>query len=360
VSRGDARGDDLRRGAYETVSAALAGYGERELSELLDSGTPLGAGIGGRSVLLEAGGRQVFAKRVPVTELELRPEHLRSTANVFGMPAFCQYGVGAIGGPGFGVWREVAAHAMATDWVLAGEHQGFPLMYHWRVLPDPEFTLSEELADVERAVAHWGAGPGFRRRIEAVRDSSASVVLFLEYVPQSLQEWLNEQVRAGDEAADRACAFVERELESTVAFMNDRGLLHFDAHFGNILTDGRRLYFTDFGLALSSGFELSPEAADFFDRNRTYDRAYALSYLVNCLVAGLYGHRRAEREALIRSWAEGEPPPAGPPGVRALLARHAPLATAVTDFIRRLEDESREVPYPAEAVGRILASYDGT
>ncbi|MFF2503082.1 hypothetical protein ACFVTY_06840 [Streptomyces sp. NPDC058067] len=49
--------------------------------------------------------------------------------------------------------------------------------------------------------------------------------------------------------------------------MNSRGLLHFDAHFQNILTDGRRLYFADFGLALSSRFDLSPSEAGFFERH---------------------------------------------------------------------------------------------
>lgn len=47
-------------------------------------------------------------------------------------------------------------HTMTTNWVLGGEYQGFPLMYHWRVLPDTA-ALPEELADVERVVAYWEA-----------------------------------------------------------------------------------------------------------------------------------------------------------------------------------------------------------
>ena len=50
---------------------------------------------------------------------------------------------------------------------------------------------------------------------------------------------------------------VEKELEAGTSFMNARGLLHFDAHFQNILTDGERLYFADYGLAISSRFDLS-------------------------------------------------------------------------------------------------------
>ncbi|MET9533416.1 protein kinase family protein [Streptomyces sp. NPDC006649] len=342
-----------RRAAYSTVSTSLSLCSDRGLSELVDTATPLGSGIGGSSALLEVAGTPVFVKRVPLTDVELRPDHVRSTANVFGLPGFCQYG---IGGPGFGAWRELAAHTMTTNWVLAGQRQGFPLMYHWRVLTDTAPALPEELADVERAVSYWGGGPEVRRRIEAVQQSSASLVLFLEYIPQTLHAWLTQQVRAGDETADRALSLVERELVGGTAFMNDHGLLHLDAHFQNILTDGRRLYFTDYGLALSSRFDLSAAETEFFDRHRTYDRAYTLSYLVNWLITHLYGCGRVEREALIRACAGGEHPPPGPSEAMAILTRHAPLAAVVTEFYGRLQDESREIPYPWESIHRIFES----
>ncbi|MGW6062044.1 protein kinase family protein [Streptomyces sp. NPDC055189] len=264
----------------------------------------MGSGIGGKAALLEIDGVPVFVKRVPLTDLERRPENAGSTANVFGLPVFCQYG---IGGPGFGAWRELAVHTRTTDWVLSGACEGFPLMYHWRVLPDST-PLPAELADVDRAVAYWGGGSQVRTRIEALRQSSASVALFLEYIPQNLHQWLGEQLTAGADAAERACTMVERNLEAGTAFMNARGLLHFDAHFENILTDGRRLYFADYGLAISSRFQLSRQEADFFDRHRTYDRVYALTYLVNWLVTALYGYGRDDREARIRAYARGELP----------------------------------------------------
>ena len=50
--------------------------------------------------------------------------------------------------------------------------------------------------------------------------------------------------------------------------MRDRGLIHFDAHFDNILTDGHRLYFSDFGLAVSSRFELADDVANFLALRR--------------------------------------------------------------------------------------------
>ncbi|MFC9242832.1 protein kinase family protein [Streptomyces sp. NPDC057136] len=338
--------------AHRAVSASLALLDDRALRALVDTAEPLGSGIGGKSALLEIAGTQVFVKRVPLTDLERQPDgFIRSTANVFALPVFCQYG---IGGPGFGAWRELAVHTMTTNWVRAGEYEGFPLMYHWRVLPDST-PLPEELADVERAVAYWGGGSQVRRRIEALQQSSASVALFLEYIPQNLHRWLGRQMDVGGEAADRACTMVERDLEAGTSFMNSRGLLHFDAHFENILTDGRRLFFTDFGLALSSRFELSQEEADFFDRHQTYDRCYTASYLVNWLVTALHGHGRDDREAQVRAYAQGERPTGNPEVAAAILARHAPLAAVMADFFRKLQYESRETPYPLEEIGRIAA-----
>ncbi|MFF2653767.1 protein kinase family protein [Streptomyces sp. NPDC058045] len=342
--------ESARLAAYSAISTSLALQNDRRLGELVGAAIPLGSGIGGRSAVLEVDGKPVFVKRVPLTDMERRPEHVGSTANLFELPAFCQYGVG---GPGFGAWRELTVHIMTTNWVLGGQYQGFPMMYHWRVLPDAA-ALSGELADVARVVAYWGGRPEVGRRIEALQQSSASLVLFLEYIPQTLDEWLTEQIQAGEESADRACSLVEGELEAGTSFMGARGILHFDAHFQNILIDGRRLYFADYGLALSSRFDLSPSETGFFELHRAYDRCYTRSWLVNSLITKLYGYERKEREALIRVCAKGEEPPDGPQEARAILSRHAPLAAVMTDFYGKIQDENRETPYPAEALHRAL------
>ncbi|QMU79306.1 protein kinase family protein [Streptacidiphilus sp. PB12-B1b] len=338
---------------YQAASGSLARCSDSELGALVDAAAPMGSGIGGTSALLQVDGVPVFVKRVPLTDLERRPENVGSTANLFGLPAFCHFGVGTIGGPGFGAWRELAVHTMTTDWVLAGEHEGFPLMYHWRVLPHPGQALPRELADVEQALAYWGAGPGMRRRIEALRDSSASIALFLEYIPQNLHDWLGARIEAGDEAADRACAMVAGQLEAGVSFFNARGLLHLDTHFQNILTDGRRLYFADYGLSLASGFDLSDEEAGFFARHRSYDRCYTATHLVIWLVTALYGHRQDERSAFVRACAQGLRPTGIPARAAALIARHAPVAAVMTDFYRAFQRDSRQTPFPLEALRRI-------
>ncbi|SEU34905.1 hypothetical protein SAMN05421811_112141 [Nonomuraea wenchangensis] len=91
---------DTRPTTHRDVSTALARYDDRRLAELLErEAVPLGTGIGGAAARLEVGGTPVFVKRVSLTEPELRHPH--STANLFGLPPFCQYGIGS---PGFGAW----------------------------------------------------------------------------------------------------------------------------------------------------------------------------------------------------------------------------------------------------------------
>lgn len=353
---------DMSRGArlatHGAVSTALSLCSDRRLRELVDAGTPIGSGIGGQTVLLEVDGNPVFVKQVRLTDLERRPENVRSTANLFELPNSCHYGVGSIGGPGFGAWRELAVQVMTTSWVIAGDHEGFPLMHHWRLLSDSGQPLPEELADVERAVAYWGGGSGIRRRIEAVQQSSASIMLFLEYIPQNLHDWLGVQLEAGGEAAEQACAMVDDELEAGISFMNARGLLHFDAHFENILTDGSRLYFADYGLAISSRFELTPDEADFFAEHSGYDRHYAVTHLVNWLAVELYGFGPEERRAFVRSCAQGVPPRGAPAAAATALVRHAPVAAMMGDFYREFRRESRAATYPLEAIRRVMVGTE--
>jgi hypothetical protein len=333
---------------HADTATSLALLSDRDLADVVACGTPLGVGIGGRSTLVEVDGVRVFVKRVPLTDTELRPHHLRSTADLFDTPTFCHYGIGAIGSPGFGAWRELAVHEMTTDWVRSGRFPGFPLLHHWRVLPDTPQPLPQDLADEERAVAYWGGSPGLGEHLAALRTASASLTLFLEWVPHTLHDWFHEQLRTDD--TESACALVERGLEAVTAFLREQQLIHFDAHFGNILTDGQRLYLTDYGLSLSGRFPLGSQERDFFDRHRSYDRAYALSYLVHWLVVDQYGLGRDEREEFIRACADGKRPEGIPGAAAALISRHARLATVVGDFNRRLEQESRLTPYPHDDV----------
>lgn len=342
-----------RLARYAAVSSFLALHSDRRLRKLVDEATPIGSGIGGTVALLETEGIPVFVKRVPLTDLERRPENVMSTANLFQLPPFYQYGVGSAG---FGAWRELAAHAMTTNWVLGKQCESFPLMYHWRVLggPPPRTSTSEEQADLARTVAYWDGSPAVRGRLEALARSTASVALFLEYIPQNLHEWLTTQVARGDDAVDNACAMVEQSLSSDIPFMNSSGLLHFDAHFRNILTDGRRLYIADFGLATSSRFDLSKGEARSLGENMSHDRCYTVTQWVNWLVTALSG--AADRNGFIRGCAEGGDPVGVPASAAAVIERYAPVAAIMNAFYRKLHLESRATAYPLDEIRRVCAT----
>jgi len=57
-----------------------------------------------------------------------------------------------------------------------------------------------------------------------------------------LHDWLSAQISKGGDSSEAAVAFVDEQLKATNKYMNAFGLMHFDAHFKNILTDGERLY----------------------------------------------------------------------------------------------------------------------
>ncbi|MET7889210.1 protein kinase family protein [Streptomyces avermitilis] len=342
-----------RLATYGSVSTHLSLLSDHRLGELVAAVTPLGSGIGGRSAELEVGEARVFVKRIPLTDIEMRPENVRSTANLFGLPMFYQYGVGSAG---FGAWRELAVHTMTTNWVLGNEYEGFPLMYHWRVLPDsPPQGFVDGLGGIDGAVAHWEGSSAVRERLEAIGRSTFSLVVFLEHVPQTLAAWLSDQSGAASEDEDGPTyAWAEEALTRGAAFMSSRGLVHFDAHFHNVLTDGRLIYFADFGLALSSGFELSPDEAEFLADHLAYDGCYIVNHLLrHHLPDGVRG--KVEHEAFLHNWIAGERTEGVPPAIAAIIDRHARAAVVLDGFHHRLLNVSKRTPYPAVDIERARA-----
>jgi hypothetical protein len=345
---------------YSHVSTALAVLSDRQLAQHVGTARAIGSGVGGASALLDVAGAQVFVKRIPLTDLERDPDNVRSTANLFGLPTSCQYGVVAVGSGGFGAWRELAANTITTNWVLTDRSEAFALMYHCRVLPGAP-PLAEELADIERVVAYWGGSAAVRRRLHALGQASASVVLFFEHIPHRLDVWLKVQLAAGPDAVAAACAMVERSLREGVAFMNDRGLLHFDPHFRNVLTDGRRLYVADFGLASATRFDLSDDERDFLARNASHDSCYVVRELLNWMVTNIVGIATPatggprERYDYLRRCAAGARPAGLPEPVAELISRHAPAVAIMNDFYWNFFGASRATPYPAQEVANAMA-----
>ncbi|MFI5613547.1 hypothetical protein [Amycolatopsis sp. NPDC051903] len=327
---------DERVRRHSVVSGALAALDDEQVLKLLADAPVVATGIGGTGVRLAVEGVPVFAKRVPLTDLERR--HPRSTANLYDLPVFCHYGLGS---PEGSAWRELALHVLATGWVLDGECAHFPLLHHWRVLPLAAGRVPDR--GFEEDVAYWGGSAAVRRRLTEVAGAASSIVLFCEYFPATLHRWLPGHLDQTERVAE--------QLFDTTSFLRAQGLLHFDAHFDNFLTDGEDLFLTDFGLAFARRFDLTAEELAFAELNADHDRAYVSMHLVNWLITELRGTRdRASRVAAVRRAAEGEVEL--PDGVAGLVARHAPTAVVMNDFYDRLVHESRETPFPAGAFTR--------
>jgi hypothetical protein len=186
-----------------------------------------------------------------------------------------------------------------------------------------------------------GTDPAVVDRLAALAEAPAALVLFFEYIPYPLLDWLDADPTA---RADP----LEHQLTEIVAALRQHNVLHMDGHFGNLRTDGHRIYLADFGLATSPTFDLSPAEQEFAARHTDHDADYAAMRLVNWLVTRLRGVTipangiPTARNAYVARCANGNIPP-GP--AAAALARHAKAAAKMNALYWKLFDGDRTAEY---------------
>lgn len=334
-------GDHLARRLrkHELLAARLSAMKDDHLAALLAEAPAWRNHIhGNQSTVVEIDDAKVFVKQVALTDLERDPSNEGSTANLFGLPTFYQYGVGSAG---FGAWRELQAYLRAGRWVQNGECPHFPLLHHWRVMPRsgrPSLS-AEQYAWLEQAPDYWNGSDAVRVRLGAIAGASATIVLFLEHAPETLDAWLTRQLtdQHMDDTAEATALRLHAQLHEAAAFMNARGMLHFDLHGHNVLTDGERAYVADFGLALCADFDLSADERAFFESHRLYDRCFVTWDFIERLT------KKARPSGL-------------PPLLRTLIERSAPVAGIFRDFFEKLSKESKTAPYPAAALEAAFAA----
>jgi hypothetical protein len=262
-----------RKKRYFQLSSQIARLDNEQLLALFNDTEPkMGWGI---NHTIQIGELAVFVKRVPITDLEYH--NLLSTKNLYDLPTYYNYGIGSAG---LGVFRELMAHLKTTHWVLDGAIDTFPLMYHYRIIPFSGWRVDVEMAQHQKYVEYWGSNANIGNYVLGRTKANYELVLFLEYVPYVLATWLQEH--AGQ------CQQPLADLFKTIDFLRKQGIIHFDTHFNNVLTDGDRAYLTDFGLVLDQSFSLTKEEEDFFAQHVFYDYGVILSSL-GAVISSLYG-----------------------------------------------------------------------
>jgi hypothetical protein len=258
---------EIRSKRYFHLSSQIAQLDNAQLHSLFGNSQLNESSTGwGMNHTIALGESKVFVKRVPVTNIEF--DNLFSTKNLYDLPTYCNYGFGSTG---FGVFRELVTHIKTTNWVLEGAIASFPLMYHYRIIP-----FSGRRADVDRSrlksyVEYWGNSANAGNYLLDRAIANYELVLFLEYIPYVLETWLLENPNKLQQPLD--------DLRTTIDFLRTKGIIHFDAHFRNVLTDGEQTYLTDFGLVLDNSFALTKEEEAFFEQNRFYDYGEVLRNL---------------------------------------------------------------------------------
>ncbi len=332
-----------RTANYDKLSVRLRDLPDEEVTKLLASGKPIGSSMG--AYALEIDGIQVFAKQIAISDLEFanrKPDGSFSTANIFNLPSCYQY---AFNSAGFGAGRELAAHQMTTNWVLSGQCPHFPITYGYKMLDRDPTPVKDLPSEEQRAEfrKYWNGSKKIEDRMDALYGATKSVVVFMESIPQTLDSYIHP--KAG-ETRRPDMVKVEEGIIRATAFMESQGMMHFDAHGGNILVDDEgQVYFADFGMALSKDFELSAEETKFLEENHGYDRSQAL--------ASLCRHPKDKATKV-------ELPIL--PEVKETSDRYKPLAIKFKEFSDAFRgDDTKSVRYPAEEMSKLYqeqrASY---
>jgi len=181
------------------------------------------------------------------------------------------------------------------------------------------------------------------------------VALFLEHVPFVLRRWLTDQLTAGSAQAETAMMLVDQQLFPAVAHMRSEGMSHFDAHFDNVLTDGHRIYLSDFGLATARRFQLNSAGQRFVALTRDHDLAYCAAALVNTIVGTLVRFEGPhERNDYVRRCGKSGQAAHLTGRLADTIVRYAGIATIVNDFYWQLQGGDQTVDYPAAAIATAL------
>lgn len=312
------------------VSAEIDSLDDSQVRALVDTAETVGIGIGGTTRTTQVGEASVFVKQLPITRTEESDPF--ATLNHNGLPFVSHYGIGS---PSHGVGRELAAHRMTSDWVESGTVDFFPLLLGWRIIDlHSETDLREFNGDGPQH--KWGSSwPEVATKLSEMKAARSSMVLFLEYVSETLGSWIRKSL--GDGTGEVVFADAVDQIINATAWMEGRGFQHFDIHPGNILIHEGRLLFTDFGLSLHPDFALTPDEKAAMPSHADFDRDTALMHLFHWVLFEIGCTSGPQRLELLRAAAADTSTPVLKP-VRTALGEGAGLIAEHADVVVRMTE----------------------
>jgi hypothetical protein len=316
---------------FEALRHRLRAMTDAELLASAKAGTPP-TGLGATSTF-SLGIDEVFVKRLPLTEIEAA--HPYSTRNHFELPTVYSYGFGSAG---CGAWRELAA-LQAVSGV-----SGFPVQLHHRVMPrsSPPQPLPWSEEDY---VEYWGGSSAVGDYLRARNSATQELWIVLEHVGSRADLWLTEN-------PEGVTDFLGQVFDA-ISELRSHDMVHFDAHWANVMTDGVHCRLVDFGLAMSANMELSETERTFLSGHLHYDYGVVVAYLGLMLAITLgeqpsrqmLGHHLDELGAL-----EGKCPPA----LLGALDRYRHPILYMVDFFERIRQPDKHSIYNDDVLADLL------
>jgi hypothetical protein len=287
----------------------------------------------GASSTSSIGTEKVFVKRLPLTDIEATRPY--STRNHFKLPTFYSYGVGS---GGFGAWRELAV-LQAVSGV-----QGFPVHLHHRVMPRSAPPRPLPWSE-EEYVQYWGGSPAVGRYLQARNSTSLELWIVLEHAGTRADLWLADNSEGMDE--------VLGQVFDAIAELQARHTVHFDAHLGNVVTDGERCRLVDFGLAMSADLELSSKERTFLDGHHHYDYGVVLGSL-GMLLAVTLGEEPSSQ--MLRHHLDGLGALKGrcSPALLGALDQYRHPALYMFEFFERIRQPDKHSTYDDQVLADLL------
>jgi thiamine kinase-like enzyme len=207
---------------YHKVSSEIENLSSEEIRTLIQKGQKIPFSS---VTLIEIKGTPVIVKKLSLKEIEknyINEKEIKSEnlSEIFPLSSHPEATLKK-----FRALREVYSQEMMTDWVFNEQCENFPLMY--------------------------------KTRLEIIPEKPYEFLVFMEYIPLSLREWLDQKWEEWSEKnfegnkIDIVLKRVEQTLLETIEFMNSKRMYHLDLHFDNIRTDEQKIFLIDFGGALS-------------------------------------------------------------------------------------------------------------